>query len=356
MTAGLSRAWIAPLLALLALFALATWVSTSFTILDADVIACSVACALLVAPLAAVALRTRRFAVLSALVVAVFAVALVVVLRSRDNVVGSTKDVLWALGGAALFAIVAPAAVGASPRRAAVIVLVTAPLVAIPTTPTIFFWVAPLALVVAGGVVFGEIALERRNKVVPSDEVPTASRPRLVAIAISVVVIASVLGVVAAFVTAPAVSTPAAIRSFYGKGTTYRLESTSVPDLPIYWVRTTEPRYQSRNVGWDRSRRVVVTGKDVFLRLSHDDADRAAADAIEWLVENHEAFVVPNRTKRSGNEVSFVYTTYPSRRGHATTVDLGTGALGPETIVPVDDIGSMGTPVTHVGRNTYRGY
>jgi hypothetical protein len=361
MTGKLSRIWIAPLLAFLALFAVATWVATSFTILDADVLACSVAGALLALPLAVVALRARSqggFIVGSALVIAVAAVALVLVLGSHDNVV-RPKEIAWPLAIAAAFAIVVPALVGASPRRAALTVLVTAPFVAIPTTPTLFFWVAPLAVLVGSAVVFGEIVLERRDEVVPSEDVPTtASRPRLVAITTAVVAIASALGVVAAFVTAPAISTPAAIRSFYGKGTTYRLDNTSIPDLRIYWVSTMEPRYQRRRVGWDRNRRVIVNGKEVFVRLSHDDVDRAAADAIEYLIGDQDAFLVANRTKRSGNEVSFVYTFYRSWRGFATTVNLDTGTLGPETIVPLEhgeSSGSMGNPSANA-RNTYRGY
>ena len=369
MTARLSRAWIAPLLALLALFAVATWISTSFTIVDADVIACSVAGALLVAPLGIVAVRARsqgRFVGASAIVIAVFAVALVLVVRSHGNVADSAKDVSWALGLAAVFAIVAPVIIGAglhrsdachaTLQRAAVIVVVVAPLVAIPTTPTLFFWVAPLAVLVGGAVVFGVIALERRRVVASDDDVPTASRPRLVMIATAAVTIAGALGVVAAFATAPAVSTPSAIRSFYGRGTMYRLDGESIPGMPIYWVATMSPNYHRTRVGWDRSRGVVLSGRDVFLRLPHDDDDRAAADAIEYLVGDDGAFVVSNRTKRSGNQLSFVYTFYRSRHGHATTVDLATGTLGPETTVTVDaDMGSMGTPNT-TGRNTYRGY
>jgi len=364
MTGRLSRAWIAPCLALLALFALATWVSTSFTILDADVIACSVACVLLVVPLGILAGRARsrrRFVVWSAIVIAVFAVALVLVLQSRRNVVVWPKDVAWALGLAGLFAIVAPASVGdlehASLQRAAITVIVVAPFVAIPTTPTLFFWVAPLGVLVGGVIVFRVIALERR-RLVTSDEVPTASRPRLVMIATTVVTVTGALGVVGAIATAPAISTPSAIRSFYGKGTMYRLEDTAIPNLSIYWVVTFEPHYHRQNVGWDRKHRVLVSAKDVFVRLPHDDADRAAADAISYLVGNEEAFAVANRTKRNGNEISFVYTTYRSRHGHATTVDLATGTLGPETTIDLDyndSTGSMGTPNTN-GRNTYRGY
>lgn len=169
---------------------------------------------------------------------------------------------------------------------------------------------------------------------VRADAIDRAPRTILALLAIAFLLCSVVVGM--AFVSAPEVSVPSAVRKVHGGATSYSTASNDphIPGVLLYRVRDiAQSDYVLETVGYDPAKHALLTGRDLWLRISKDNAELLAARALELLMNRREhTLVLEEPPEIVGRDLSFTSAAWGSRgrarTGQRCTVNLDSGEVG----------------------------